>query len=71
MSEDRPITLVPGRTTAAAVGVHARTPGAAVNPGIIAAQLQRVLSEIRILRDGADVLAAIVRRLDNTATTGS
>jgi hypothetical protein len=31
----------------------------------IAAQLQRVLSEIRILRDDVDVLAAIVRRLDN------
>jgi prefoldin subunit 5 len=32
----------------------------------IAAQLQRVLSEIRILRDDVDVLAATVRRLDNS-----
>jgi hypothetical protein len=31
----------------------------------ISAQLQRVLSEIRILRDGVDVLAAIVRPLDS------
>jgi hypothetical protein len=31
----------------------------------ISAQLQRVLSEIRILRDGGDVLAAIVRPLDS------
>ena len=31
----------------------------------IAAQLQRVLSELRILRDDVDVLAAITRRLDN------
>jgi hypothetical protein len=31
----------------------------------IAAQLQPVLAEIRILRDDVDVLAAIVRRLDN------
>ena len=32
----------------------------------IAGQLQRVLSEIRILRDDVDVLAAISRRLDNS-----
>src|ERR1700730_16300734 len=32
----------------------------------IAAQLQRVLSEIRILRDDVDVLAATMRRLDNS-----
>ena len=31
----------------------------------IATQNQRVLSELRILRDDVDVLAAIVRRLDN------
>jgi hypothetical protein len=31
----------------------------------IAAQLQRVLSEIRVLRDDVDVLTAILRRLDN------
>jgi len=30
-----------------------------------AAQLQRVLAELRILRDDVDVLAAITRRLDN------
>jgi hypothetical protein len=30
----------------------------------IAAQLHRVLSELRILRDDVDVLAAITRRLD-------
>jgi prefoldin subunit 5 len=33
---------------------------------LIAAQLQRVLSEIRIVRDDIDVLAATVRRLDNS-----
>jgi len=32
----------------------------------IAAQLQRVLTELRILRDDVDVMAAIVRRLDNS-----
>ncbi len=32
----------------------------------IAGQLQRVLSELRILRDDVDVLAAISRRLDNS-----
>jgi nitrate reductase assembly molybdenum cofactor insertion protein NarJ len=32
----------------------------------IAAQLGRVLTEIRILRDDVDVLAATVRRLDNS-----
>jgi len=32
----------------------------------IAGQLQRVLSEIRILRYDVDVLAAISRRLDNS-----
>jgi hypothetical protein len=32
----------------------------------IAAQLQRVLSEILILRDDMDMLAATVRRLDNS-----
>ena len=31
----------------------------------IGAQLHRVLTELRILRDDVDVLAAIVRRLDN------
>ena len=31
----------------------------------IAAQNQRILGELRILRDDVDVLAAIVRRLDN------
>jgi hypothetical protein len=31
----------------------------------IGAQLHRVLSELRILRDDFDVLAATVRRLDN------
>ena len=31
----------------------------------IGAQLNRVLTELRILRDDVDVLAAIVRRLDN------
>jgi hypothetical protein len=30
----------------------------------IAAQLQRVLAELRILRDDVDMLAAITRRLD-------
>ena len=32
----------------------------------IATQLQRVLSELRILREDVDVLAAIARRLDNS-----
>jgi hypothetical protein len=32
----------------------------------IAAQIQRVLGELRILRDDVDVLAAITRRLDNS-----
>ena len=32
----------------------------------IAGQLQRVLSELQILRDDVDVLAAISRRLDNS-----
>jgi len=31
----------------------------------IAAQLQRVLAELRMLRDDVDVLAAITRRLDD------
>jgi hypothetical protein len=31
----------------------------------IPSQNQRILSELRILRDDVDVLAAIVRRLDN------
>jgi hypothetical protein len=31
----------------------------------IAAQLQRVLAELRILRDDVDVLAGIARRLDS------
>jgi len=31
----------------------------------IGTQLNRVLTELRILRDDVDVLAAIVRRLDN------
>jgi hypothetical protein len=65
MSDDRPVTRVPGRTGAAAIAAHAQAARAAISPGIITAQLQRVLSEIRILRDDADVLAAIVRRLDN------
>ena len=38
----------------------------AVNLEFIAGQLQRVLSELRILRDDIDVLAAIARRLDNS-----
>ena len=32
----------------------------------IAGQLQRVLSDLRILRDDVDVLAAISRRLDSS-----
>jgi hypothetical protein len=36
-----------------------------ITPEFIAAQLQRVLCEIRILRDDVDVLAAIVCRLDS------
>lgn len=32
----------------------------------IATQLHRVLSEIRVLRDDVDVLAAMTRRLDNS-----
>ena len=36
-----------------------------VNLEFIAAQNQRILNELRILRDDVDVLAAIVRRLDN------
>ncbi len=66
MSEERPVTLVPGRTTATAIAAHTQAARPAINPGIIAAQLQRVLSEIRILRDDVDVLAATVRRLDNS-----
>jgi hypothetical protein len=34
--------------------------------GFIAGQLQRVLSELRILRDDVDVVAATTRRLDNS-----
>jgi len=33
---------------------------------LIAAQLNRVLSELRILRDDVDVVAATCRRLDNS-----
>jgi hypothetical protein len=32
----------------------------------IAVQLQRVLTELRVLRDDVDVMAVIVRRLDNS-----
>jgi len=35
-------------------------------PKFISEQLQRVLSEIRIMRDDLDVVAATVRRLDNS-----